>query len=194
MSLQWVTRCSAIIVWAAAITAPAGTGDWQFAGRDRVVVAEFSRRVSDYVALHRRLEGPVPTIQVSSDPDEVRRATVALAGKIRAARGRARQGDFFTPDVARVFRASIATACGGDFDLVYETAIEENPELRSWRPRVNGAYPESAPYSMVSPNVLCNLPELPEELQYRFWGRDLLLWDYHANVIVDVLPDAIPST
>jgi hypothetical protein len=80
------------------------------------------------------------------------------------------------------------------FDLVYETAIEENPELRSWRPRVNGAYPESAPYSMVSPNVLCNFPELPEELQYRFWGRDLLLWDYHANVIVDVLPDAIPST
>jgi hypothetical protein len=47
---------------------------------------------------------------------------------------------------------------------------------------------------MIPPSVLCSLPALPEELQFRFWDRSLLLWDYHANLIVDILPNALPST
>jgi hypothetical protein len=192
MSLQWFMRCSAIVVLGVSLTTSVHARQEQ-SHRDRALVADFSRRVSAYVELHRRLEGPVPTVQVSSDPDQVQRAMAALAGRIRAERSRARQGDFFTPDVARVFRRLIAAACGGNFERAYEMAVEENPQLRSWRPRVNGAYLE-APHAMVSPQILCALPELPEELQYRFWVRDLLLWDYHANVIVDVLPNAIPSS
>jgi hypothetical protein len=194
MSLQRFLRYSAIAMLGASLITSVGANDQQQSDEDRVLIADFSQRVSAYVDLHRRLEGPVPTVQISSDPKAIRRAMEALAGKIRAARGRARQGDFFTPDVARVFRASIATACGGDFDSVYEMAAEDNPELPDWRPRVNGRYPESAGYPMVSPNILCSLPELPEELHYRFWHRDLILWDYHANVIVDVLPNAVPPT
>ena len=118
----------------------------------------------------------------------------ALAQKIRGERIRARPGDLFTPDLAAVFRRRIAEACGENFERAYEVANEATPDLRSWRPRVNGSYPEGAAYAMVLPQLLCALPELPEELQYRFWGRYLILWDYHANVIVDVLPNAIPST
>jgi hypothetical protein len=38
------------------------------------------------------------------------------------------------------------------------------------------------------------LPPLPPELQYRFVGRDLILWDIHSGLIVDFLPDAIRET
>jgi hypothetical protein len=41
------------------------------------------------------------------------------------------------------------------------------------------------------PTVLQVFPPLAEELQYRFVDRDLILWDEHANLIVDVLPDAV---
>ena len=40
--------------------------------------------------------------------------------------------------------------------------------------------------------VTAALPALPEGLQYKFIGRDLVLVDVDANVIVDVLPDAVP--
>jgi hypothetical protein len=73
-------------------------------------------------------------------------------------------------------------------------ANEENPYLQTWRPRVNEPYPDRFPFSMVPPRVLCSLPELPEELQFRFWDRSLILWDYHANLVIDVLADAIPAT
>ncbi len=161
---------------------------------DQRALADFNRRVSEYVELHRRIEGPVPTIQVSSDPGEIRRAMAALARKIRAERIRAHQGDFFTPAAGPVFRRLIAAGCGGDLEGLYALTTEENPYLKTWRPRVNESYPDKLPFSMVPPRVLCSLPELSEELQFRFWDRSLILWDYHANLIVDVLPNAIPST
>jgi hypothetical protein len=36
------------------------------------------------------------------------------------------------------------------------------------------------------------LPELPEELQYRFQGRDLVILDVETDLVVDVLKDALP--
>ena len=37
------------------------------------------------------------------------------------------------------------------------------------------------------------LPVLPVELQYRIVGADLVLVDLHANLIVDILRDALPE-
>ena len=193
MSLKLLvsSMAAAVIVLAGATTAGQSP---DLSTDDQRTLADFNRHVSEYVELHRRLEGPVPTIQVSSDPGEIRRAMAALARKIRAERVRARQGDFFTPAAAPVFRRLIAAGCGGDLEGLYALTTEENPYLKTWRPRVNESYPDTLPYSMIPPSVLCSLPALPEELQFRFWDRSLMLWDYHANLIVDVLPSAIPST
>ena len=38
-------------------------------------------------------------------------------------------------------------------------------------------------------SVLMALPTLPKELEFRFVGRDLILRDTHANLIVDFLPN-----
>jgi hypothetical protein len=54
---------------------------------------------------------------------------------------------------------------------------------------VNAAYPlhfGAHPWS-----VFRALPPLPEELEYRFVGRDLVLIDVTANLVVDVLRKVI---
>jgi hypothetical protein len=43
----------------------------------------------------------------------------------------------------------------------------------------------------VPPNLLAALPELPDDVNYRFLGRDLVLHDTRANIILDEIPDAI---
>jgi hypothetical protein len=46
----------------------------------------------------------------------------------------------------------------------------------------------------ATPHVLLEaLPELPDELQYRFVGLDLILLDVDANLIVDILPAAVSA-
>ena len=59
-------------------------------------------------------------------------------------------------------------------------------------PLVNGAFSWRTAVP-TPPCVLAVLPPLPDELQYRFVGRDLVLVDIEANLIVDVLPEAISS-
>jgi hypothetical protein len=59
--------------------------------------------------------------------------------------------------------------------------------------RVNGEYPPGASRSTVPPSVLLTLPPLPECLHYRFVGRDLILVDSVAQLIVDFLPAAAPA-
>jgi hypothetical protein len=41
------------------------------------------------------------------------------------------------------------------------------------------------------PCVLNALPALPDELQYRLIGHDLALVDLHADLVVDILRDAV---
>jgi hypothetical protein len=55
---------------------------------------------------------------------------------------------------------------------------------------INAPYPAKAPLSTVPPSVLMALPTLPKELEFRFVGRNLILRDTKANMIVDVLPNA----
>jgi hypothetical protein len=41
--------------------------------------------------------------------------------------------------------------------------------------------------------LLWALPALPGELEYRIVGRDLVLWDEHAALIIDFIPNAFPE-
>jgi hypothetical protein len=43
----------------------------------------------------------------------------------------------------------------------------------------------------MPPQLLLLLPDLPPDLQYRFVGRHLILYDGRANIIVDEIPYAI---
>ena len=51
--------------------------------------------------------------------------------------------------------------------------------------------PPNIPLQSTPPTILLNLPRLPPELEYRIVGRTLVLRDAVANIVVDLIPDAI---
>jgi hypothetical protein len=68
--------------------------------------------------------------------------------------------------------------------------MDENPG--TMKLRVNTRYPDTVPLSTVPPQVLQGLPDLPEEMEYRFIGNGLILNDVHAHLIADFVEDALP--
>ena len=59
--------------------------------------------------------------------------------------------------------------------------------------QVNQSYPENIPLQSTPPSLLLNLPELPKGLEYRILGRELVLRDSDANIVVDYVPNALPD-
>ena len=114
-----------------------------------------------------------------------------LAGLIVTGRPKATVGELFTADIRAVIRRVLARALGGPQGKSLKSAImDENPP--GLRLRVNMLYPEDRPLATMPPEVLKDLPKLPEELDYRFVGDDLILLDTHAHVIVDFITGAMP--
>jgi hypothetical protein len=163
-----------------------------------VATQNFERSVSEYVVLHRFLETLVPPLRVTTDPGEIEGAVRALRVRIQAARPTARQGDVITSEVARMLRRRIATCLTpGEWTAVFaDRARDEEGESVEPPPlHVNMEWPAGVPIDYVPPQLLQSLPPLPKELQYRIIGRSLVLWDHHANLIVDFLPGAfVPTT
>jgi hypothetical protein len=79
---------------------------------------------------------------------------------------------------------------GPDGAALKASIMDENPGVMKLT--VNERYPDTVPLSTVPPQVLQGLPELPEELEFRFIGRHLILMDEHAHIIVDVIEDVLP--
>jgi len=150
--------------------------------------AEFESRVNAYVSLHRRLEGTVPTIAVSTDYAQVVAAIDVLGTKIRAARQDARRGDVFTPDVECWIRQMIDNSLRGcDINALRAALNEEHPPNLKFTLTINGRWPTGASLGPMPPQLLADLPPLPDHLEYRFLDRDLVLWDAHANLVVDFI-------
>jgi hypothetical protein len=58
--------------------------------------------------------------------------------------------------------------------------------------KVNGEYPREATVSTVPAAVLQALPALPENVQYRFAAKHLILYDARANIVMDYILHALP--
>jgi hypothetical protein len=57
---------------------------------------------------------------------------------------------------------------------------------------VNAENPKEVPLSTVPHDGLLTLPPLTLDVQYRFAGKHLLLFDAKANIIIDFMLNAIP--
>ena len=148
--------------------------------------AEFSARVSRYFELRQTLQKGERALVVSDDPAEIRRARRTLAKRIQAARRLARQGDIFTPPVAAAFKSALLLEMT---PAMWAAVMDDNPGEFSHD--INGIYPGGKPFSTVPGQILAALPSLPDDIQYRFVGRHLVLFDVRAGVIVDRIPYAI---
>ena len=150
------------------------------------IVADFSARVWTYSELRSKLEKGLPPLTVTDDPAEIRRAVHALAKRIRVARAGAQEGEIFTPTISVEFRRVLLLEMNAN---TWAAIMDDNPG--EFSNQINGAYPEERPFSTVPPNVLAVLPRLPDDIQYRFVGRHLILLDTRASVILDRIPYAI---
>ncbi len=150
------------------------------------IVADFSARVWDYFELRSELEKGLPPLRVTDDPAEIRRAIRARAKRIRVARAGAGEGDLFTPTISVEFRKALILEMSAN---TWAAIMDDNPGEFSHQ--INGTYPEGKPFSTMPPNILAALPRLPEDIEYRFLGRHLILLDARANVILDRIPYAI---
>lgn len=159
---------------------------------DAQVLQDFTKRVESYMDLHNRLEKKGPPLKTTDDPAKIRASQQTLAGAIRTERKAAKQGEIFTPEIAAIFRRLMYPEVKGPEGAETKKAIKEDaPKPGTVAIKVNALYPEGAPLPSVPPNLLANLPKLPEDLEYRVLGHSLLLRDVHANIIVDYLPHAI---
>jgi hypothetical protein len=67
--------------------------------------------------------------------------------------------------------------------------MDDNPGKFSHA--IDGTYPEGRTFSTMPALLLAQLPGLPHDIQFRFVGRDLILYDVRANTIIDRMPSAI---
>ncbi len=164
--------------------------------QDLAAARTFDERVTQYVASHRMLEQSAPVLRPTANVHEIQEARRALGRRIQKVRHDAKQGDIMSPDVALMFRRRIATCLAPEAwaALIAEMAQDEQGRQIAWpRVRVNQAWPSEALYNFVPPELLLVLPQLPPELEYHIIGRALVLFDMHADLIVDFLPDAFTT-
>ena len=162
--------------------------------RDSVIIKDFESRVTDYVKLSKKAaSGPAAPKQTESAA-KLKEYQLALAAKIRAARPQARQGDIFTPQIAKVFQRLIAAPFGGPKGETLRASLRHAEPVKPLNLQVNDSYPEGVPLQSTPPSLLLDLPKLPPELEYRIVGRDLVLRDVKANLIVDFINNVIPAS
>lgn len=157
---------------------------------DATTLQDFQRRVDQYVKVRNELKKQSAPLKETKDAGKIQASQDELADKIRAARKDAKPGDIFTPEIKTLFRRLMYPETKGQEGAATKEAIKEDAPT-GVPIKVNAKYPDSAPLPTVPPNLLAALPKLPDDLEYRFINRDLILLDVHANVIVDFMQNAI---
>jgi hypothetical protein len=158
---------------------------------DSTIIADFQSRVKEYAALHEKLESTLTPLSNETTPELIGRHQRDLERLIARARAGARRGDIFTDPIRAYFRRQLSRVFNGpEGQSILHSIMDE--DTRAVRLTINGRYPEGVPRSATPPQVLLALPRLPEQLEYRFVGRRLVLLDIHALTVADFMDNAVP--
>ena len=153
-------------------------------------VNAFSKRIAGYLDVRKKAETGIPPLKETDDPAHISAREKALGDSVRKLRTTAKAGDIFgtdmTPLIVEILREDWEKRTTEDRAAI----VAEMP--KPFVPKVNMRYPVGQPLLTFPPNLLKLLHQLPEDLEYRFVGRDLILRDVKANIIVDVIRNARP--
>jgi hypothetical protein len=171
------------------------------AATDQPKLPEFQSRVKNYTELVDRLDKSLGKLPDKAEPEQIDAHKRALADAVRKARADAKQGDIFISAEQPVFLHILKSETKGKEGAPARKIIQEdNPKSAKQQIEhktppvplaVNVVYPDGAPRSTVPPTVLLRLPKLPENIEYRFVGKAMVLYDPRANIIVDFIPNAL---
>ena len=158
---------------------------------DAVILKDFNDRVDAYVGIHNKAKGQAPALKESEDAAKISAAQDGLANQIRALRADAKAGDIFTPAIRDKFRRLMYPELKGEDGADAKKILKDDAPPPGAVPlKVNAKYTADSMPTVPS-NLLLNLPTLPKELEYRIIGKNLILLDVDASVIVDYIPNAI---
>ena len=153
-------------------------------------LADFSQRLKAYVALRAKLANKLEPLSSTASASELQARQQALAAAIRTARARAKPGDLIPQPVRRQIREIVAADFRNRQAATQRAALEEVP--KGPLPGINTDYPEDAALATAPPLLLQNLPPLPDNLQYRFFGRHLVILDGDVEIVVDYVQNVVP--
>jgi hypothetical protein len=157
---------------------------------DARIADELQARVKQYLDLRQKAGGKLP------GPDNVSAHIVSrqreLADKVRVVRAGAKQGEVFTPEIVQYFRRQIAASLAGRHGHKIRSSLR-HAEPVNIQLQINQSYPDRVPLQSTPPTLLLNLPQLADGMEYRILGRQLVLRDSEANIIVDYIPEALPD-
>jgi hypothetical protein len=131
-------------------------------------------------------------MKTEASPEETRAHGAALLNLIAAERTRAQEGDLFVSGIQPLIRRLVTGVLSGPEGRQELSEIREEAGERQVTVQINTRYPDDVPLSAVPFDVLRALPELPQELEYRFLANHLILLDVHARMIADCLRDVLP--
>jgi hypothetical protein len=151
---------------------------------------ELAHRIEAYLALRERAVADVPALKETRSPENILAREQALGAAIAAARTGAEPGALFG-GAAPFVREEIEREIGRRRASDRRALLAELPALAA--PAPNTPYPSDVAMATTPPLLLAALPTLPEALEYRLFGRHLVLRDVEANLIVDVLPEVLPA-
>ena len=157
-------------------------------------LATFSERVNEYAEIHRRVEGPVPPLEAGKDMEEVQRLMKLVRARILAERPGRGTGYLFTPQVISALHQRIACCLTRKDIAEINAEMDEQTPPASIKLRVNEALPLDTSFAAIPPKLFEKLPPLPPELRYLILAKALVLWDHHANLVVDIAPRLFDPT
>ena len=153
---------------------------------------EFQEEVAEYVELRRRLDKKLAPLPPKAPPERVHDYQVGLEKLLAAERARSKEGDLFVRKVRPLLRRLIREILAGPGGRTLRAEIYDEAPGRTFRININTRYPSVLPLSTVPYRLLSVLPPLTVEIQYRIVGRDLVLLDIDAQIVVDVLRNVVP--
>lgn len=155
-------------------------------------LADFTRRVDEYLTLRTHLADSVTPLDDTRSQEEITTRAASLGQAIIARRATAKQGDIFTPEIAAVIATLIKEEYSRRPAPVQDTRDDQQDELPDFTPTVNQIYPTTYPLATFPASLLPILPRLPDKVEYRVVSHYLILRDVEANLILDVMPNAVP--
>jgi hypothetical protein len=173
---------------------PAGAADQgpSPAANDAPVIADFLTRLNTYVAVHVVAERAAPKLPEEATPLQIDQTQRSMAARILAARADAKRGDIFTPEMTTLVKRVLLDVMAGP-DGARRRASIMDVNVKFLELTANQRYPDDVQLTTMPPGLLRALPELPEEMEYRFIGPHLILFDQHAHIIPDFIPNALPG-
>ncbi|HMD35241.1 MAG TPA: metallophosphoesterase [Vicinamibacterales bacterium] len=134
--------------------------------------------------------------QTTADGSEaairLRQATLAEAIQTKVRPG-ARQGDILAAAVADLLRRELAEAfAGSKADIIRDGLQDQNEGLAAGS--IDVAVNQMVALPRVPPVLLETLPQLPQQVDFAFSGRTLILRDVDADVVVDFIREAFPDS